>query len=272
MLKELDNDTLKKLQEVELEILEEFDRICKKHNLTYFAVGGTLIGVVRHEGFIPWDDDIDLGMPRKDYDKFIEICENTKELNDNFYIQSGYDSENNWTCFTKIRKKNTLADEAQVHHINKPKGIFIDIFPYDKIPTNKGLLYKIRNNIVKAINETIFYKWKTKKLSDLRIKPLCLLLSIFSNKTLKRWLNKIATKYNNKDCEYVISYLGAYSLTKETFKKETFTKTINKKFAGRDIPVPKDYHLYLTQIYGDYLKLPPEEKRVNHSMMEIRFK
>ena len=79
MLKELDNDTLKKLQEVELEILEEFDRICKKHNLTYFAVGGTLIGVIRHEGFIPWDDDIDLGMPRKDYDKFIEICENTKE-------------------------------------------------------------------------------------------------------------------------------------------------------------------------------------------------
>mgnify|MGYP004547446375 FL=1 len=271
MLKELDNNTLKELQKVELEILNEFERICKKYKLTYFAVGGTLIGTIRHKGFIPWDDDIDLGMPRKDYDKLIEICENTDELNSNYYLQSGYDYENNWTCFTKIRKKNTLADEAQIHHINKPKGIFIDIFPYDNVPSNRGVAFKIRNNLVKAINETIFYKWKTKKLSDLRIKPLCLFLSMFSNKTLKVWLNKIAKKYNRRDCEYVINYLGAYSLNKETFKKNVFTPIIMKKFAGRDIPVPNNYHFYLTQIYGDYLKLPPKEKRVNHSMMNVHF-
>ena len=267
--KEIDNKTMKKLHTVELEILKEFDRICKKNKLCYFAVGGTLIGTMKYNGFIPWDDDVDIGMPREDYDKFIEIAK--KELNDKYFIQSGYDYKNNWVAFTKIRKKNTLADEASIAHIDYPKGIFIDIFPYDKVKKNNGFLFKLRGNIIRTIIETILYKWKTKKLSQLRRKGLSLILSIFSNKFLHKIEQYLMTKDNNKDYKYLTSYCGAYTLAKETHINSNLVPTKTGTFEGMTISIPNNYDAFLTQIYGDYRKDPPKEKRVNHAMVNISF-
>lgn len=267
--KELDKETLTKLHNVELEILKEFDRVCQKNNLTYFAVGGTLIGTIRHEGFIPWDDDIDLGMPRKDYDKFIEIA--NKELNNNFFVQSGYDYKNSWVSFTKIRKKNTLADEKTTVHIDYPKGIFIDIFPFDNTPTNQGFWFKVKCNIIKSMAEATLYKWQVKKINEIRRKNLCRFFALFSNKFLKKAQNILMTSNNNKECKYLVSYCGSYSLYKETNLKDMILPVKRKKFENIEIFVPNDYHSYLTNIYGDYMQMPPKDKRVNHSMLEISF-
>ena len=267
--KEIDNKTLTKLHDVELEILKEFIRICNKHNLKYFAVGGTLIGTIRHKGFIPWDDDIDLGMPREDYDKFLEISKN--ELNEKYFIQSGYDYKNSWQTFMKIRKKNTLADEKTVAHIDYPKGIFIDIFPFDKTDTKDSLCFKIKCNIINGITDAISYKWGTKKIDEIRRKNLCRFFSIFSNKCLRKMHKRLMTSKNNKDRKYLTSYCGSYSRYKETQLTEWFFPLKTKKFEGIDILVPNKYDEYLRSIYGDYMKLPPEEKRVNHSMMNISF-
>jgi len=268
--KEIDNQTLKKLHDVELEILKEFHRICKKYDLNYFAVGGTLIGTIKYEGFIPWDDDVDLGMPRKDYDKFIEIAK--EELDDKYFIQSGYDYKNNWVPFTKIRKKNTLANEESISHIDYPKGIFIDIFPYDNTKTNNSFFFKLKGNIIRILTETILYKWKIKKVNQLRRKNICKLFSLLPIKILSKLEHYLMTNENDKDCKYMTSYCGSYTLFKETHLKETLiTPQKNKKFENMELNVPKDYDKFLTQIYGDYRKDPPKEKRVNHAMLEISF-
>ena len=267
--KEIDNDTLKKLHNVELEILKEFIRVCEKNHLKYFAVGGTLIGTIRHKGFIPWDDDIDIGMPRNDYDKFLAFAE--KELENKYFVQSSYDYKNSWLSFSKLRKKNTLANEESINHINYPKGIFIDIFPYDNTNTKNGIFFKIKCNLIISINEAILYKWKVKKISEIRRKNLCMFFSIFSNKLLKQMALRLMTLKNNKECRYLSSYCGSYSLYKETQAKDLFFPLQKGKFEGIDINIPNNYHEFLTQIYGDYMCLPPKEKRVNHSMLEISF-
>lgn len=267
--KQIDDITLKKLHGVELEILKEFIRICNNNNLKYFAVGGTLIGTIRHKGFIPWDDDIDIGMPRKDYDKFISIA--TKEMNEKYFIQPGHDYKNSWQPFTKIRKKDTLADEKNIAHIDYPKGIFIDIFPFDNTNTNHSILFKIKCNIIVTITDTIYYKWGAKKIDEIRRKGLCRFFSLFSIKFLKKIQLKLMTSKNNKETKYLVSYGGSYSMYKETQPKDVFFPLKTKKFEGIDIKVPNKYDAYLREIYGDYMKLPPKEKRVNHSMMNISF-
>lgn len=267
--KEIDEKTLEQLHNVETEILKEFISVCNRNNLKYFAVGGTLIGTIRHKGFIPWDDDIDLGMPREDYDKFIEIA--SQELDDKYFVQSGYDYKNSWQSFTKIRKKNTLADEKSVSHIDYPKGIFIDIFPFDKTNTNSSILFKIKSNIIVSMTEAVYYKWGIKKITEIRRKNLCRFFSLFSNKTLKRLQKKLMTSKNKKECKYLTSYCGSYSIYNETQLKETFFPLKTKDFEDIKIKVPNNYDEYLTKIYGNYMELPPKEKRVNHSMMNISF-
>lgn len=130
-------DQLIKIQQIELSILNEFSKICQKHNLTYFLVGGSCLGMIRHKGFIPWDDDIDLGMPRKDYQKFCEIAK--AELPDDLVLQN-FDTEPQCgLVFGKIRKKGTILSENYSYHINMNQGVWIDIFPYDFVSNNKWI-------------------------------------------------------------------------------------------------------------------------------------
>ena len=122
---------LKTLQNIELEILDEFIRVCEKNQLTYFLIGGSCIGAVRHHGFIPWDDDIDVGMPREDYEKLVEIA--ADELNPEYFFQNYHSEKNCGLIFGKIRKNNTILSENYSYHIHMHQGVWIDIFPYDQI-------------------------------------------------------------------------------------------------------------------------------------------
>lgn len=265
--KEYDKETLTNLHTVQLEILEEIIRICKENNINYFFVGGTLLGAIRHNGFIPWDDDIDLGMLRKDYDKFIQIA--SKNLDKKYYLDCYECNKNYYLPFLKIKKNNTLFDEEESHLLKNHKGIFIDIFPFDNIKNPNSILLKIRAILIRTIIETNFYKYKIRNLKHCRHPFLTFILSIFTRKQLMNFQKYLMTK--DRETEYVCCFAGSYPYQKEILKKEDIFPTKEIKFEGNIYQGMNNSHKYLSGIYGDYMKLPPIDKRVNHMPLKIEF-
>ena len=265
---ELKDDILKGLHQVQIEMLDEIVRICQKHNLTYFLTGGSALGAVRHKGFIPWDDDIDLCMPRADYEKFIEICKT--ELKDDYYLDNGNTNKEFLQVFTKIRKKNTLFREKDLAHLKEHNEIFVDIFPFDNIK-EKGLILKFQVVITRAIIATLLCRVGAKKKEEFKRKYLITIFDNLSTENLQKLYKKVACMYNNKNTEHFTNFSSPYRYDKEIFLKDKFLPTVDLEFEGKKYKCPKDYDYYLTKLYGDYMKLPPKDKMVNHSVLEISF-
>ena len=266
---EYDNKTLSQLHEIELEIFDEFVRICQKHNLEYFMTGGTMLGAIRHKGFIPWDDDIDLGMMRKDYDLFIQYARN--ELNEKYYLDCFETNEEYYLPFAKIKKNDTIFDEEDSHHINNHKGIFIDIIPFENVPKQDSFMQKIQAILVRNITDTMFYKVKIRKLKKSRHPVLVAILSILPRKSLMKIQNKLMHLHKNDNSEYVVALAGTYGYLKETSKRSVFIPSKKVKFEDRNYQGMNKPEEYLTRIFGDYMKLPPKEKRRNHMPLKIEF-
>jgi len=262
---------LKKLQNTELEILNEFVSICEKYNLEYFLAGGTLLGAVRHKGFIPWDDDIDVGMPRKDYNKFIKICK--KELNSRFFLDCYETNKYCWSPFAKIRIKNSKMIESLSKNSKSNQGIWIDIFPYNNINKKLSKTHQLQQKVNDCIRTLItikldipYYNGTEKKK---RIIKFCL---AFIPIKILHFVYKCILNINiNKDLEFMSCYSGAYGMTKETFKSNVFFPLSTVEFCGIKFKSPNKSHDYLTQLYGNYLELPPKEKRITHNPILIKF-
>ncbi len=269
-MKELSNKELRQLQETELEILIELDRICRKNKIEYSLCGGTLIGAIRHKGFIPWDDDIDVNMLRKDYDKFIKIV--NKDLDKKrFYFQCIENDNDYGFPIAKLKRKDSIYAEAMSNRDIDKQNIWIDIFPIDNIKSNNffGQLYYFK---VYALKIILAYKDGFIGSVDTKKKKMFLniakILSIFYNRNLlKKRLQKLMRKYNNIDTKYAASFGGVY-LGKEIFEKNLLEKNIETKFEGHNFRIPKKYDEYLRHYYGDYMQLPPEEKRIGHHYCE----
>ena len=273
-MKKLSNQELKKLQKIELEMLYEFDRICKRHNLVYILAGGSCLGAVRHDGFIPWDDDIDIHMPRSDYEKFLTIQE--EELNkDKYYFESLETTENYPFVFAKIRRRNSIYAES-ISDIDKEKqGIWIDIFPCDNVSDND---FKMKLDFMKIFFFKIMQANKNgnQSVSDsflrsIILKIIYLISFLVPRKFCQKHLIKIMRKYENIETKRVICYGGKW-LFKEMFPAKYFNERILHKFEDGKFYITKDYDTFLTNLYGDYMKLPPKEKRCpEHLISEIKF-
>ena len=265
----LTDKELKKLQKIELEILIEFDRICRKHNIKYTLSGGTLLGAIRHDGFIPWDDDIDINMTRKEYNKFIK-CQK-KDLNtDKFYLDCIETKDDCGMIYSKLKRKDSLYIETASNRDRSEQNIWIDIFPVDKIKSNKSRLSCIRVYCLKII---LMYKYGYIKTHDNRIIfNIVRFLSIFFNKEkLKKKICKLLTKYNDIDTDYYVEYASTY-LGKQIMRKRVYTDYTEHKFENKKFMITKHYDEYLKTLYDDYMKLPPEEDRINHHYVEkIKF-
>lgn len=244
-------EILEKLWQYEIKILDEIDRICQKHNITYFLMWGTLIGAVRHKGFIPWDDDIDLAMDIKNYKKFLKVA--PKELGKEFFLQTSKSDKFHPTFFSKVRLNNTAFYSKDDSNRKKHHGIFVDLLPLYNYSNPPSFFQKVSRKIGDILAISISGKRENTNVGNRFIKKLpdallCNLRDIF--------LNTKGKKY----------YSWGYF-----FEKSDFYPATKLEFCGKLYPVPKEYDKVLTTVYGDYMKLPPKEKQVAHNPGRISF-
>lgn len=268
-------DLIRDVQNVQLEILREFDRICREHSLDYHVFGGTLLGAVRHNGFIPWDDDIDVGMLRKDYTKFIEVAK--EDMSSNYFLQTIETDKETQVVFAKMRKNGTVYKEKHVQHLDVHHGIFIDIFPLDNVKTNeyKGIrlkitafLYKVHIVLHKGEME-INERYRTlKKLMDR-------MLGNSFSLWLKRCIDSNLAKIGDQSSEYVnhlTNGINKRRYDKFIYDKNLFSDIIELNFEDMKVKAPRNYDEYLKQIYGQYMEIPRKEDRVpHHGIIEVKF-
>lgn len=250
-------EELRKLQLTQLEILKFVSEFCDKNNLKYSIAYGTLLGAVRHGGFIPWDDDLDICMPREDYNKFIELWKDT-----DMYLLQNHDTEPEFTqSFTKIRKKNTAFIQTTDLGLNYHKGIFIDIFPFDKVPDSKI------KKMTQFFDATLFNLYTRGYIPAKSNVAIRLISKFFLAITPKKSYMKKAKKYLNKISKYSkcenLSYadMSCFGGITRYHDKDIFCNMNKIKFEDSEFSVFNNYIECLAFYYGDYMKLPPEKEQ-----------
>ena len=268
------DNTLQRLQNTELEILDEIIRICDANDIHYVMMGGTCLGAIRHKGFIPWDDDIDVGMYREDYNRFKEICK--KELDSKYFFQD-FDTEKNCGfIFGKIRKNNTYMVEEYAKEIEMHKGIWIDIFPFDYVNDDFIVFQKEYKKLLFLRNLFIVKQgFKVKHDAPIAVKisysMVRCIRGLLSASSLKNKMMKLMTKYDDTKTNTMFPYGCAWK-EKELISKDEFFDTIRVDFEGRKVPVFRSYDKYLTSLYKDYMTPPPIEKRNSgHDLNDVKF-
>ena len=255
-----------------IDIALEVKRICEKCKIKYFLIGGTLLGSVRHHGFIPWDDDMDIGLLRADYNAFIHACHN--ELNEKFELITT-EIENYGLPYAKIQIRNTLFLEMNAPKLSCGNGISIDIFPIDKIPNSK-LKRDIQAKLLGVTRLMLLKKCGYKGLRNsvsFKSKVVDLLVSTLSKRNIEKFMYMISTRYNKRNTEYYMNSGSAYVYGKEIFPAVSVEGELPSiTFEGYMFMCPKNGEIILELLYGDYMRLPPEDKRYNrHGLICISF-
>lgn len=259
------------VKEVQLTALKFLISYFDKHQIEYFVIAGTLLGTIRHQGFIPWDDDIDIGLRRKEYEKFRDLFE--KEFNDNpqssYFLQNWHTEKEFAMPFSKLRVNRTIYKEFVTKDVNFHHGIYIDIFPFDDL--DKSNLKKIyQRNVQSLLHKTILIK------SDYNIVDHR--LQVFLKKLIKFIPKKLLVKYLEKlyiskcpDNKYMVCTGGSYGFKKETVLKDWFENLIFLSFEGILVKAPAKYKFYLTNLYNDFL-VPPkiENRKSRHNIIEVK--
>lgn len=261
------------VQRLERDMLAEFDRVCKKHDIKYTLYGGTLLGAARHGGFIPWDDDIDVAVLRSDYEKLEDIC--TRELPSELFYQTHSTDKEWFRLYAKIRMNGTAFKELAHEGANIHHGIYIDIFPMDAIPDDsrkkkiQELKFQFWNIGLSAKYINIRSRKGKKKLFAYIIKCLYFM---FPLEFLYKQATKVACQYNNSECKNVKNFFGAYG-DREILPKTYFDNIQPMKFDNYEFDGMAEYHNVLCRFYGDYMKFPPEEKRLSrHAIVELKLR
>ncbi|WP_302306828.1 LicD family protein [Megamonas funiformis] len=263
--------THREIQKEELKILLEFDDFCKKNKLNYYLSGGTLLGAIRHKGFIPWDDDIDVCMPRPDYMRFLEIF--PESYKDKYFLRCP--EKNNFPLpFIKLMNKDIKIKSLSISK-DMESNLWIDILPIDGLPEDINEVKKIYKK--RYIYGTLLLL-KFSKVGNFKLKRRIqryigkLIARLCSDKFFRNKINKLVDIKNYDQYRYVGAVTwGMYGIGERMLKSE-LKKTVYVDFEGHKFPTFSCWKSYLTGIYGDYMKLPPEDERKTHSVEAYKIK
>lgn len=281
-LNKMTDEQLKKLQEILVEIMNDIDCVCTKHNLTYNLGGGSCLGAIRHNGFIPWDDDMDINMPREDYERFCEIFQ--KELGDKYWLHTPEKTKDYGLAFARVRKKGTVFRSREDISNNEEIGVYLDIFiienTYDVsimryihgfLSLVTGFLLSCRNfyNNKKFYMNMVENNKKTKKVFLFKI-IVGFIFSWLSVDTMTHIWNNANKMCKNSNSKYVTVPVGRNHFFGELYEREKFCKTIKHKFEKYEFQICEDYEGYLKHMYGDYMKIPKKEEQEQHIFLELK--
>jgi lipopolysaccharide cholinephosphotransferase len=272
---ELTNDELAQLQECFLEMIKDIDRVCEKYGICYMAAGGTALGAVRHKGFIPWDDDVDLLMPHDDLKKFIEVFDS--ELGDGYEMTSPNSQYYLESMITAIYKKNTLKASLNSYNTPFPKGIHIDIFPIERVPMNPVVRF-FKGYSAMALQyiavSALFYHYRNKEKKEFFYQSFagkinynirCLVGFLTSFRSYEKWgnaFNNYVQWHKDSNLWAVPTDMGHYF--GHIMPKSVYYPPRKAEFEDFLINVPNDTDSYLKNQYGDYMKIPDEKDREKH--------
>ncbi len=265
------NNNIRILQLEELKMMKIVKEICENENLTYFMIGGTLLGAIRHNGFIPWDDDVDLAMPRDDYEKFLKVAGNY--LPKSMFIQNFRTDKKYRYYITRLLNKNVFVEEKRFIGADTPQAYAsVDIFPIDGSP-NEYIFRKIhylrimarRFLISLCYRDTIDKERKRSKIEGILLSLLTKIPfeKMLNQNTIKENLDKQLKKYNVDSSIYCGTIMGAYRI-KEMVPRYMFGTPQIYKFEDDYFYGPELVDDYLKHMYGDYMKLPPKDQQKTH--------
>lgn len=278
-LYQLTDEDIKHIQECLMVMMRDIDSVCAKYHLEYAITGGAMLGAVRHEGFVPWDDDIDICMPRKDYDRFYMFF--LREFSDKYHVQYIKKDPKYDLNFMKVRMKNTVY--LEVFDMDEEKaGLFIDIFPAENTFSNPclRLLHGILSDGMLLLSSCVRMSTKEERLlgytrdSGLEgsIKEKVFigrLLSVFGSRWWYLQTERVLSLCKNNTSEYISVPCGRKHFFGEMYKRSTFYPSVRRKFEDESFKCVQDPDAYLKNMYGDYMKVPPEAERERHSVLKF---
>ena len=265
---------MNKLQQIEFEMLEAFVDVCEKLNLKYYLVCGSALGAVKYGGFIPWDDDIDVALPRSDYEIFCNEAQ--KYLPKHIFLQNYRTDKNFPSLGSKLRNSNTTYIEIPHKNLNMHQGVFIDVFPLDGVPEkheDKGKIDIAKRKYIRRKAVKLHYeRFKGRNLIGIRTNMMYLLYRLFgfysnTNKYVKTCEEEIA-KYHTSECNIWCNHVD-YIPGKEHEPCEYYGEGAIAVFETLNVRIPEKYDEYLTQRYGDWRADIPEEEKVGHHYYNI---
>jgi len=262
------NDILRQIQLIQLEMLEEVDRICRKCGIRYNIIAGTLLGAVRHRGFIPWDDDADVALLRPEYEKFRSAIK-TELDTERFYFQDNRRTKGYRWGYGKLRRKNTLFLREYQEHMPYKQGIFIDIFPLDGVPDNY-LIRSIQNFECFCVRKILWSKVGQVADKNYFKRKWFRILATIPEHKIWRYYNGMVVRANKKKTHMVRILMFPTPNSEYGYFRCWYENSANIMFEGKIFQGIKEYDSYLSFKFGDYMKLPPESERKVHPVSRLR--
>lgn len=264
----LSQDELRKLQMIQLDMLCEVDRICKKCDIKYNIIAGTLLGAVRHKGYIPWDDDADVALLRSEYERFREACKT--ELNhDKFYFQDHTNTEGYRWGYGKLRRKDTLFLREHQEEMPYEQGVFIDVFPLDSVPDNK-ILRSCMNFRCFVLRKLMWAPVGAKASSNRLQKFVYKLLSKLPYSYVYGKYDKLVEIRRRKDSKWVRILTFPTPNKEYAYLRKWYESSEDILFENKYFQGIKEWDEYLTFKFGDYMKLPEEKDRKVHGVTALK--
>lgn len=255
---------IKQVQKMLLGTLDLVHEICLKHNIKYYLVGGALIGAIRHKGFIPWDDDIDIAMMRSEYDRFLEVCR--EELGDSYFLQVYGSDKDYYLPLARICLRGTYIYEYYSEHLKFNKGLYLDVFPMDNIPDDENERAKQERKL--TIIDTLLYFKKCLvyrngpfKIKLIAKKIIRLILLPVPYKMLMELRFKTMLQYANQPTKSIVLSGIRYGYRKGSQPRGIFGEPALLEFEGKYYYAPNDWDAYLRNVYGNYMRIPKPEER-----------